>query len=75
MTGNTQETDYQLKEKSGEVGTHRISPLARDTFCSDILPRSGHSVKFHVGLTPSPSFSELDCSAGALNGSPAENIR
>ena len=40
MTGNTHETDFQLKAKSGEVATHRISPLARDYYSSDILPRS-----------------------------------
>ncbi len=42
MTGNTQETDFQLKAKSGELHTHRISPLARDFFSSGILPRSVH---------------------------------
>ena len=42
MTGNTQETDLQLKAKSGELHTHRISPLARGFYSSDILPRSAH---------------------------------
>ena len=42
MRGNTQETYFQLKAKSGELVTHRISSLARDFFGSDILPRSGH---------------------------------
>ena len=38
MTGKTQETDFQLKAKSGEVATHRISPLARGFYSSDIYP-------------------------------------
>jgi hypothetical protein len=42
MTGNALETDFPLKAKSGKLATHRISPLARDFFSSDILPRSGH---------------------------------
>lgn len=42
MRGNTQEIYFQLKAKSGELATHRISSLARDFFSSDILPRSVH---------------------------------
>ena len=46
ITSNTKEKDFQLKAKSGELHTHRISPLARDFYSSDILPRSGHLSNF-----------------------------
>jgi hypothetical protein len=75
MTGNTQETEFQLKAKSGELRPHRISPLARGFFLFGYFTLLWPFVKFCVGLTPSPSISELDFSAGVLHGVPAENIR
>jgi hypothetical protein len=56
MTSYTQETDFQLKAKSGEPHTHRISPLARDFFSSDILSRSVHLSNFTSACPPPPLF-------------------
>jgi hypothetical protein len=56
MTGNRQETDFQLKAKSGEIATHRISPLARDLFSSDILTCSVDLSNFASACPPPPLF-------------------